>query len=862
MDTPMVEKSKLDEDKEGKAVDPSHYRGMIGTLLYLIASRPDLQFAICMCARSVDADHAGCQDTRRSTSGTDNAEFYVRDSGNNWQMKLMNSGGTYSHILIMNTTKEQQKELDDALVAPEHHLKIGKSNLRLSSNLKSKEPTLQVNLGNCHQTSLVTSFQVGWQSHQVNANNFRDMLKICPKLPGQKFEEPPLKEDILSFIRDLGHTGEIKFLSDVNVNHMHQPWRSFAAIINKCLSGKTTALESLRLLRASQFFPGMLSHKQVDYVYLLWEDLVFQVENKNSKKNNDMYYPRFTKVIVDYFMAKDQAIPRRNKMFWHYARDDFMFTTIRVISKHKDTQKCGYGEKAPKSKATKKKTDSESSPKTKPSQASKAITMKLATKRSLKEFHISHASGSGDGVDILSKVPEQQVPDEQQHTVSGTNKGAGDKPEVPNVPKYRSKSEEESWTFSQGEDEEENDEHDSANDNDNEDDDQENDSGETESDDDEDNFVHPNLSTYKADDQEKEKEEEKANDDDEVSSDQMVSTPPNYEISDEEENQKDDDNVMGGEQEDEEDEELYGDLNLNLDRRDAEMTKAQTNQETEEVHVSLTTEPPVVQQQSSSVSLDLVSKFINPSPDTALSSISGIVDNYLASQMKDAVNVAVQLKSNKLREDAQAENNEFLKQIDLNIKAIIKDQVKAQVSKIMPKVEKYVTESLGAEVLARSSNQPQTSYAAAASLSEFELKKILIDKIEENKSMNRSDIQKNLYNTLIESYNSDKDLFASYGDVVTLKRGRDDQDKDEEPSAGSNRGTKRRRSGKEESSKEATQKESKSTSSSKGASRSQPKSSGKSAQAKEHGPRVDDSDGVLVKEKMEQTRQAERSGYD
>nr|GEY34116.1 hypothetical protein [Tanacetum cinerariifolium] len=51
VDTPMGEKSKLDEDKEGKAVDPSHYRGMIGTLLYLTASRPDLQFAICMCAR-------------------------------------------------------------------------------------------------------------------------------------------------------------------------------------------------------------------------------------------------------------------------------------------------------------------------------------------------------------------------------------------------------------------------------------------------------------------------------------------------------------------------------------------------------------------------------------------------------------------------------------------------------------------------------------------------------------------------------------------------------------------------------------------------------------------------------------------
>nr|GEY31457.1 hypothetical protein [Tanacetum cinerariifolium] len=75
MDTPMVEKSKLDEDKEGKAVDPSHYHGMIGTLLYLTASRPDLQLqsasdsSVALTAFA-DADHVGCQDTRRSTSGS------------------------------------------------------------------------------------------------------------------------------------------------------------------------------------------------------------------------------------------------------------------------------------------------------------------------------------------------------------------------------------------------------------------------------------------------------------------------------------------------------------------------------------------------------------------------------------------------------------------------------------------------------------------------------------------------------------------------------------------------------------------------------------------------------------------------
>ncbi|GJT19232.1 hypothetical protein Tco_0877938 [Tanacetum coccineum] len=326
----------------------------------------------------------------------------------------------------MNTTKEQQKELDDAL---EPTIQVVLDALKLTPfynvfEISADVPEIYMQefwvTITRHHLSL--RFKLDGKSHTVNVDNFRDMLKICPKLPGQKFEEPPLEEDILSFIRDLGHNGEIKFLSDVNVNHMHQPWRSFAAIINKCLSGKTTALESLRLSRA-QILWGMYNNKKVDYVYLLWEDLVFQVENKNSKKNSDMYYPRFTKVIIDYFMAKDQAIPRRNKMFWHYARDDFMFTTIRVISKHKDTQEYGAilpqhltnqamleseafktyrayatGEKAPKSKATKKKTDSESSPKTKPSQASKGKRIKTSAKGD------KPAKTKSKGLTVLSEV--------------------------------------------------------------------------------------------------------------------------------------------------------------------------------------------------------------------------------------------------------------------------------------------------------------------------------------------------------------------------------------------------------------------------------------------------------------------------
>ncbi|GKC05473.1 hypothetical protein Tco_0997083 [Tanacetum coccineum] len=168
----------------------------------------------------------------------------------------------------------------------------------------------------------------------------------------------------------------------------------------------------------------------------------------------------------------------------------------------------------------------------------------------------------------------------------------------------------------------------------------------------------------------------------------------------------------------------------------------------------------------------------------AVSSIPGIIDTYLASKMKESMNVAVQLQTNNLREEAQAENQDFLNQVDSTMKTIINDQVKAQVSKIMPKIEKYVTKSLGAE-------QPQTAYIVVASLSEFELMKILIDKIEANKSINKSDNQKNIYNALVESYNSGNDIITSYGDVVLLKIGRDDQDNYEDPSAGSDQGTKR-----------------------------------------------------------------------
>ncbi|GJU57795.1 retrovirus-related pol polyprotein from transposon TNT 1-94 [Tanacetum coccineum] len=77
VETPMVEKSKLDEDTQGKTVDPTHYHEMIVALMYLTSSRADLTFAGLWYPKDssialityADANYAGCQDTRKSTSG-------------------------------------------------------------------------------------------------------------------------------------------------------------------------------------------------------------------------------------------------------------------------------------------------------------------------------------------------------------------------------------------------------------------------------------------------------------------------------------------------------------------------------------------------------------------------------------------------------------------------------------------------------------------------------------------------------------------------------------------------------------------------------------------------------------------------
>ncbi|GKC25585.1 hypothetical protein Tco_1027735 [Tanacetum coccineum] len=474
----------------------------------------------------------------------------------------------------MNITRDQQIALDDALVVPANRLKIGKSNLRLSSDLNSKEATLQVVYDVLKLTPFYKAFQITadvleiymqefWatatvhhhsirfmmnnKKHIVNLEYFREMLQICLKLPDQQFEELPFEEEILMFLGDLGHSGEIKVITDVNVNKLHQPWRSFAAVINKCLS----------------------------------------VENTNVKKSNETCYPRFTKVIVNFFMTKESSILRRNKLKWYFYRDEPMFTTIKDVSRHEDTQlydailpdeltneaikdfescKEYYAiaseVEPPKTKASiKKKQAGSDKTKTPPTAKGKRLkTLAKAAKPAKKKQPAK--TSKAKGLTVLSEVAlteaeqmELAIKKSLIQTHSSHASGLDD---------------------DDNDDDDQNDDNTDNENDDNDDDDgqdhegQDDDNEQTDSDNDGDDFVHPKFSTH---DEEDKKED---------SFDLRVQTPSHAESTDDEDS---DEEIQGanveGEELDEketneEDEanELYRDMNVNLEGRDTKMTDA------------------------------------------------------------------------------------------------------------------------------------------------------------------------------------------------------------------------------------------------------------------------------------------------
>ncbi|GJS61072.1 retrovirus-related pol polyprotein from transposon TNT 1-94 [Tanacetum coccineum] len=271
VDTPMVEKSKLDEDTQGKAVDPKHYRGMVGTLMYLTSSRLDLVYAVCMCARYqarptekhlhaikrifrylrgivnrgvwhskdyaialttfADTDHASCHDTRRSTFGS---MQLLGDRLVRWSSKRQKS-------VAISSTKAEYIALSgccaQVLWMRSHLTDYGLGFNKIPMYCDNKSAIALC----CNNDQHSRSKYIDIIYHFIKA----EILNICPKVPGKAFDEPPTEEEALSFIYELGHIGEIKYITDVIVDHLHQPWRTFASIINKCHCGKVSGLDKI-----------------------------------------------------------------------------------------------------------------------------------------------------------------------------------------------------------------------------------------------------------------------------------------------------------------------------------------------------------------------------------------------------------------------------------------------------------------------------------------------------------------------------------------------------------------------------------------------------------------------------------------
>ncbi|GJR95433.1 hypothetical protein Tco_0267607 [Tanacetum coccineum] len=576
----------------------------------------------------------------------------------------------------MNPIASQQAALDNSLVTPEKRLKIKRCNARIAFTKLQKEETYQVTLDAlklslCYPAFQITAevpeiymhqfwntikkiektdaydFKLDKKKCQVDIEVFREILQICPRLPNQDFVELPSKDDLLSFIKELGYSG-------------------------KCLFGKSTGLDRLKESRA-QILWAMYNQKNIDYVALPWEDFMYQANNReiSSARKERMPYPRFTKVIIDHFISKDNTISNRNRINLHTVRDDTLLDTLKFVSKTEDCQMYGAvipdgminddiklskayktyldyatGKVPPKKERKFKKP---ASPKLKTVPASpkeptqKGKRVKRSAKKSttvpttsvvIRDTPVKSVSknkapakiGRGKCIELLSdaallkdaqmkKALKKKVPDEQTNKPKDTNEGTGKKPGVLDVFKDDfTDSEAESLGDSEDESDDVNDEDDDDNDDnrDNDNNDDNDDGGNNDGSNEDDYKENP---SFTLEDYEEEEQDE-----------EYVYSPKKDKFNDEEK--------MYKEEDDDVEKKLYGDLNITQGLRDTYMANAEQGgedqqnashefgfvQEEDDGHVTLTTVYDKTEgtMHSLSVSSDFTSKLLNldnTSPD-------------------------------------------------------------------------------------------------------------------------------------------------------------------------------------------------------------------------------------------------------
>ncbi|GJZ20689.1 hypothetical protein Tco_0557279 [Tanacetum coccineum] len=155
-------------------------------------------------------------------------------------------------------------------------------------------------------------FKLDKKKFRVDTEVFREILQICPRILNQDFIAPPSEEELVTFIQELGYSGKCDMLSVIHIDQKHQSWRTFAAIINRCIYRKPTGLDRLRESRA-QILWGMYNKKNVDYVALLWEDFITismrNGINLHTIRDDSLLDIRDSKAYKTYYDFSTQKVP-------------------------------------------------------------------------------------------------------------------------------------------------------------------------------------------------------------------------------------------------------------------------------------------------------------------------------------------------------------------------------------------------------------------------------------------------------------------------------------------------------------------------------------------------------------------------
>ncbi|GJW45271.1 hypothetical protein Tco_0074070 [Tanacetum coccineum] len=160
-----------------------------------------------------------------------------------------------------------------------------------------------------NQVTQTYQFQLDNQHFEVRPELFREMLQITPKVPNQEFIEPLPHDELVSFIKQLGYKGSLELVSEMYIDLMYQPWRTFLNIsIGVCLGS-----------------------------------LQFQIDSRQSsaKRKEQMPYPRFTKVIINHFLSKHDTLSKRHGSFLHTIKYDSVLGKLKFMSKEEERQKYG-----------------------------------------------------------------------------------------------------------------------------------------------------------------------------------------------------------------------------------------------------------------------------------------------------------------------------------------------------------------------------------------------------------------------------------------------------------------------------------------------------------------------------------------